>query len=373
MDGAQRWPMPSRARLLAGPGPAFHALREGRYLTAVETLSAKPGDPSLRTRALNAVDPWDTAWQSSGGGAAFDLDGHPAPPLDDERLAGSMRSHRVVILMESHRAPETVRLGTRLLPSLRAAGATHLAFETYLQDPLDRFQSSGCLLPDTAAYAFDPSQAALLRTARALGLRLVAFDITAFSLFSLARVMVRGGYREIDRRREESMAQNIVQLLERDRAARVVVWTGEQHAWKRNPTVWRHPFMAEHLTRLLGEEPFCVGQHVVRMEGPPTLRLLAGNHPWAAERGLDAVVLHHRSAAPMCPPWLEETLSALDVEPAGAALVQAIPEEGCAGTVPADQRLTHGRSQRLLVERGCYLVRGITPGDQELWRRPVTV
>lgn len=365
--------MPSRARLLAGPGPAFHALREGRYLTALEALSGSRADPSLRARALNAVDPWDTAWQSSGGGAAFDLDGHPAPPLDDERLATAIRGHRVVILMESHRAPETARLGTRLLHSLRAAGATHLAFETYLQDPLDRFQSSGCLLPDTAAYAFDPSQAALLRTARVLGLHLVAFDITAFSLFSFARVMVRGGYREIDRRREESMAQNIVRLLELDPAARVVVWTGEQHAWKRNPTVWTHPFMAQHLARLLDEEPFCVGQHVVQMEGPPTLRLLAGNHPWAAERGLDAVVLHHRSAAPMCPPWLEETLLTMEVEPDGATLVQAIPEEVCAGPVPADQRLTHGRAQRLLVERGRYLVRGIGPGDQELWRRPVTV
>jgi hypothetical protein len=325
--------------------------------------------------ALNAVDPWNTAWSASGGGVAFDAKGHPTPPLDDESLALAMRSHRVVILMESHRAPETARLGARLLPALRAAGATHLAFETAVQDPLDRFQSSGCLVPDTAAYAFDPSRASLLRTARTLGLHLVAFDFTTGGLFGLARMIVRG-YRELNRRREESMAENIVRLiLDRDSKARVVVWTGEQHAMKRSPPEmpWRHPCMAANLARLLGEEPYCVGQHVVDIEGPPAPRLLAGTHPWAIERGLDAVILHKRSATPMRPPWMEETLLALDVEPNGATLVQAVPDEDCVGAVPADQRLTHDRSQRLLVTSGRYLVRGIGSGDRELWRRAVTV
>ena len=59
--------------------------------------------------------------------------------------------------------------------------------------------------------------------------------------------------------------------------------------------------------------------------------------------------------------------------PNGATLVQAVPDEGCSGAVPADQRLTHDRSQRLLVSGGRYLIRGIGPSDRELWRRTVAV
>lgn len=360
--------------LLTGPRPAFGLLHEGRYLAALDTLTTEGVDRTgLRVRALNAVDPWDTAWQDSGGGEAFDLAGHPAPPLEDERLAEAMRSRRVVVLMESHRAPETVRLGARLLGSLKAAGATHLAFEANFQEPLDRFQASGCLRPDTTGYSFDPAQASLLRTARSLGLQLIAIDISTYRLHDLGRMLVRGFVRELERRREECMAENVMGILKRDPAARVVVWTGEQHAMKRSLPGWNHPYLAAHLTRLLGEEPFCAGQHAVDLGGATAPRLLAGTHPWAADRGLDTVILHHRTATPACPAWLQETLHLIDVEPDGAALVQAIPQDECAGAVPADQRLTHGRPQRLLVERGRYTLRGTGPGDQELWRRPLTV
>jgi hypothetical protein len=64
-------------------------------------------------------------------------------------------------------------------------------------------------------------------------------------------------------------------------------------------------------------------------------------------------------------------LTLLVVEPGGATLVQAVPDDECVGAVPADQRLTHGRPQRLFVTSGRYLVRGIGPGDRELWRRTV--
>lgn len=66
--------------------PALGALHDGCYLAALAALSGMRVDQSLR-RALNAVALWDTAWQASGGGADFDLHGHPPPPLDDESLA----------------------------------------------------------------------------------------------------------------------------------------------------------------------------------------------------------------------------------------------------------------------------------------------
>src|SRR5690348_11358181 len=156
--------------------------------------------------ALNAVDPWNSAWEVSGPGDPFDLAGETVHP-SEERIARAVRSHRAVVLMESHRAPETTRFGAHLLLGLRAAGATHLAFETSLQPPLDRFQSSGVFRADTATYGFDPSRASLLRTARSLDLQLVAFDFTPVGTLGLAFQLLRRDAETLSRRRDEAMAE----------------------------------------------------------------------------------------------------------------------------------------------------------------------
>src|SRR5690606_27181364 len=92
----------------------------------------------------------------------------------------------------------------------------------------------------------------------------------------------------VNRDRERNMAENIVRLvLRHNPAARVVVWTGEQHAMKRTPPdwPWQHPFMAAHLARMTGEEPFCVWQECVNwpaLSGGP--RLSTGDHQWLRDR-----------------------------------------------------------------------------------------
>jgi hypothetical protein len=330
--------------------------------------------------ALNAVDPWGSAWEVSGPGDAFDP-GSGDLVVPEAVVADAIRSHRAVVLQESHQGPETVRYGAALVPGLRAAGATHLVFETYSQAPLDRFQRSGVFEPDTVVYGFDPARADLLRVARAEGLRLVAFDFPSggamrLLLGSLVRGFGRPDDAWLNRRREEYMAENVAGLLRRDPAARVVVWTGEQHAMRSMPAgfPWDHPPMAANLARLLGEAPFCVGQRLVDVESLAAGPCLVGPaHPWAVECGLDAVVLHHRGRAAAVPAWLERLRTPLPVEPEGAELVQAIPAAEGDGAVPADQRLTHGRPRTLLLRPGRYVLRGLAGDDSVRWSRTVDV
>jgi len=190
------------------------------------------------------------------------------------------RNVRAVVLMESHRAPETRYFGARWLPALRAAGATPLALEAPLRRPLDRFMHTGIVRPDSEPYAFDPSRAAFLRTARPppRGRRLRP---PGGGCAALRRLMRRLAVDDeaANRQREHDMAATIVRRILRPHPdARVVVWTGEQHAMKRRPPdwPWPHPFMAAHI----GEEPFCVWQECVdwpALSAPP--RLLRGAHP----------------------------------------------------------------------------------------------
>lgn len=295
----------------------------------------------------------------------------------DERIVDAIRQRRVVVLMEAHRAPETRYFGARLLPLLAAAGATHLAFETAAQVPLDRFLRTGVVRPDTEVYAFEPSRAALLRAARRARVRVVAFDFPPEGHLRAGFAHLLGrrprDAEAINRQREEHMAQNIVRLiLARDSQARVVVWAGEQHAMKRTPPdwPWQHPFMAAYLARLAGEEPFCVWQACVDWpmlaDGP---RLLVGEHRELRERGVDAMVLHHRGAEPARPRWLDRGRMRVHLEPKGAELVQFIPVEEGAEAVPAAQRLTDGQAVEERLPPGSYLVRGLSGPDEVVWER----
>lgn len=178
-----------------------------------------------------------------------------------------------------------------------------------------------------------------------------------------------------NREREWGMAKNIAdRIFAREPQARVVVWTGEQHAMRMTPPGWQvdyGPYMATHLGELLDEAPFCVGQEVVdwpELSGSP--RLLASDHSWLQERGLDTMVLHHRGPAPARPAWLKDHASACHVRVEGAELVQAMP--ACEGerSVPAGQALAHGAAElSLLLPPGDYVLQGLRGHDEVVWRR----
>ncbi len=359
-------------------------LHAGRYLSALRQLRQLPADEAsmaynARMWAFNAVDPWGEECRFVGARQA------PAPdpaalaePLP--QLVAAIQERRPVVLMEGHAFPETQFFGAEMVAALGASGATHLAFETFRQAPIAHFIRDGVMRPSTEGYGFAPGRAAVLRAARRVGMYIVAFDGPTRALRAAARAMAeRGDHEALNRAREEWMAQNIVRrIFRRDRSARVVVWTGEQHAMKRTPTWWKpwqHPFMAAHLARLLGEEPYCVGQQCVNLPvltaGP---RLLTGDLPRLADCGLDAIVYHHRGGFPARPAWLDVRAGSVEAEPDGAALVQALPEHEGSTAVPVEQWLAPQDGGMLLRLRpGRYLLRGVDGRDRVLWERAVSV
>lgn len=362
----------------------YQSLTAGHYLTALRTLQSDtfsteqtPWADDLLLWALNAVDPWGTAWSRSGpGGKAPDIDdlADPSGPI-----AAAFETSRVVIVMEAHRAPETRYFGVQLLHILRAAGASHFAFEAPLQRPLDRFTKTGIVRPDTEPYAFEPSRASLLRAARTLGFTLVAFDYPTegYARSTFRRLMHHTPDAEaINRKRERDMAENIVRrILVPHPAARVVVWTGEQHAMKRTPPhwPWQHPFMAAHLAEIAGEEPFCVWQECVDLPALSAApQILYGNHARLDELGVDAMVLHHRSSIPARPAWLVRTMEHVEVETAGAELIQMIPLREGRHATPAAQQLAHDAQRvSLSIPPDTYLMRGLSGSDVVVWQREI--
>src|SRR5258708_5788262 len=122
------------------PLRAYRNLTAGNYLTALHQLQhaylsweRTPTVANFLLWALNSVDPWDTAWALSGKGNVAVLPDTSALIEPEGAIAAALSDHHVVILMEAHSKPETRYFGARLLHALRAAGATHLAFETSRQ------------------------------------------------------------------------------------------------------------------------------------------------------------------------------------------------------------------------------------------------
>lgn len=188
--------------LAPGVRDAIRDLRAGRYLTAIRRLRQEaasvppaPGAHNFLMWALNAVDPWGEGWRLAGGSQAPAPDPHglvdPLPSL----LTG-MRERRAVVPMDGHCLPETQIFGAAILAVLRAAGATHLAFETVREAPIARFMRDGVARPTTEGYGLAPARAAVLRAARPAGMRIVAFDGPPLQLRAAARAMEEAGDHE---------------------------------------------------------------------------------------------------------------------------------------------------------------------------------
>jgi hypothetical protein len=182
--------------------------------------------------------------------------------------------------------------------------------------------------------------------------------------------------------RERWMAENIRRLVSEEPDARFVVWTGGQHAWKRMPdhysvplfASWaRDPTMAAVLTEITGQEPYCVGQAVMRGAAHREPRALRADHPWAAEHGLDAVLVHVRGARPRRPSWIDEGRRPVTLSAEDARLVQAIPEAEGPEAVPAEQAIARSQQVGLMLDPGRYLCRGLGDADRPVWERSLQV
>ncbi len=143
-----------------------------------------------------------------------------------------VREHRLVILGEEHHQSEHRAFGARVLPLLRRAGITHLALETSDQARLDQAMQTRLVTPATDGwFTAEPQRAALLRAAIALHLPIVAFDMDEADLLWMEEHPDESG-----EYRERRMAEHLIErILQKEPAARVLIWVGYGHTYKHCP------------------------------------------------------------------------------------------------------------------------------------------
>jgi hypothetical protein len=334
-------------------------LLAGRYLAARARLLAAGGASrenlwNLWYWTLLAIDPWREGWPVAAGEPQAPADSLVNAEPDgqvvvEDLAAAAMAAGRVVVLMERHALPESRWAGVRLISV-------------------------------TAPYTFEPSRAALIREAMRAGLTLTAFDHPGDR--EQRNAILRG--REVsglDRQRERWMAENIQRLMAAEPAARIAIWTGGRHAWKRMPAYvsvplfssWAEdPTMAMVLAQLIGAEPWCLGQAVVY--GPDRQPgAVRADQPWAAAHGLDAVLVHFRGARPRRPAWIAEGRRAVTLPAAGARLVQAMPAPEGPDAAPAAQAIAGNGRATLVLDPDHHLCRGVDDSERQVWQRAVDV
>jgi hypothetical protein len=131
----------------------------------------------------------------------------------------------------------------------------------------------------------------------------------------------------------------------------------------------RHPATAAILAEMTGRQPFCIGQAVFRGSDHDVPRMVGADHPWAAEHGIDAVLVHVRGSRPRRPEWIDEGRRPVWLATDGATLVQAFPEAEGPEAVPADQAIARGEPVLLALVPGSYVTRGVDDLDRPIWQR----
>ena len=162
--------------------------------------------------------------------------------------------------------------------------------------------------------------------------------------------------------RERRMAEHIIErILQKEPAARVLIWVGYDHAYKYLPPS-RLKMMAAWLWELAGEEPFSCYQQT-------------GGQP---QRWVDLVIRHPEPTYQNGRPQWLRTPDRCAIQgriiPHASALVQLhLAQEGSAGT-PVDQYLTgEDGAFELFAPQGAYLLRWWSPDGRVIGERLLTL
>ncbi len=192
--------------------------------------------------------------------------------------------HRVVMVNERHHASTDRLLTMELLAPLAEQGFRYLAIEAgWNGDPVN---SRGYPISHTGYYVNEVVFAELIRSAIALGYRIIAYEREDEQRNSIVT-------REMNPRehREWWQAKNIAtRVFDVDSDAKLLVHVGYGHLWERRADAWAP--MAIHLRQFTGLDPLTIDQTLLSERSRPELE-----HPLrirAKELGLldeDAVVL----------------------------------------------------------------------------------
>lgn len=357
-----------RSSYLAAAGLEFEA-RVSMARSQAINARAQPGrayDAALWERARREV-----RWQE---------------PEDVIRRAA--KTHSVLMFSEAHHVGETRAFGTSVLPLLKELGFTVLAMEALKEPvPANALRVGRAISADSVGgyYLMEPQMAGLVREARRLGFRLVAYEDETTG--------------EGDR--ELIQAQNLYERVLRDQPdAKVVVWAGYGHIYKRTPYPGSK-LMAEQLWKLTGREPFCLYQvfdaldplvvdaafykplvHDApeRPRRPLVLENRRGLYPAleavgdsglarspAGEPSVDGYIVHPpfaaRAPGSLRPAWVSRKgLARVEGKASwsgqGALMIQAVPAAEGSRATPADQMLLDAPGPfELHLRPGDYLLR----------------
>ncbi len=161
-----------------------------------------------------------------------------------EALTRLAKDRRAVFFNENHSTPMTRTLTVPMLARLRELGYTHFASETL--DSRDRkLQTRGYPVTDSGFYTREPIYGEMVRTALALGFKVVAYE---------AESDANG-----DAREREQAHLLVERVLKKDPGARLVVNAGYAHIQEGGRYLNGHS-MAFHFRRLTGIDPLTVEQ-----------------------------------------------------------------------------------------------------------------
>lgn len=185
----------------------------------------------------------------------------PAPssflPAAGPAILAHTRHQQLVLFNEEHTQPRGRWLVGRLLPALYQQGFRYLAIEALNPADSAGLRQRGYPLTTSGYYTNEPHFGNLLRQARHLGFRLVAYESEAAD-------------------REQGQARNLLAAtLARQPTARVVVLAGHGHI--NEAGISSSPSMAQWLRKLSGLNPLTIDQTQAATGGPPAWqRLPAG-------------------------------------------------------------------------------------------------
>lgn len=284
------------------------------------------------------------------------------------QIVEAARTHRVVIINESHTVTQHRDFSRLVIKALHPHGFTTLAAETFRNvdgepDPVQTYADRSYVDHRIGWYSREPVFGQMLREAKAVGYQFVGYEEVSEPSASLP-----DDWRIAIRDRETAQAENLAAILAGlPKDQKLIVHAGYGHASESisiDEDGWENAWMAARLKRETGLDPLTIGQTVCR--GSTGEVSLARS---SAQAGFDVIVDHPtyqfrfgrptwRFANGAKPIEIPEALQPTDAPLVIEAFAQGEPFDA----VPIDRVWVEpGEDIRLALKPGRYTLRAVIP------------